>query len=262
MTSGSFSGVYLVSGNLETVSSNDVASVEKQLDISFPPGYAEYVTTLGLGTYSGYVRVYMPSRIRDELSEFRERWNEYYFWDIGREVLEKQRVLESVIIADSIDGDEIIFHPSRPDMLYVLPRHDDMIYHIGSSLGEALHWMCKGSVLADSGDFDYFYPWKDRADLKFSRPGSDLPFTDLKDQFLTLGLHSHVIVDAGERSFQLFVNEFGGDVHGYLYRAESMSNHIPLWSVHLNFDAANTASLVLQKITGLLHTLNFTPSAF
>lgn len=63
--------------------------------------------------------------IEKELTEWRRRINKYWFWDDVRELLPKERALECVIIGDTVSGDELVFHPSRPNRLFVLPRDSE-----------------------------------------------------------------------------------------------------------------------------------------
>lgn len=120
----------------------EVKLVENKLNTTFPKGYKEYVTTLGSGLYCGYIQVKMPNIILAENKENQEFLEEYYFWEMGDEILSKERAIESIKIADTLDNDVIIFHPSKIDELFVLPRHDDMLHNIGSSLYEAIDWLC------------------------------------------------------------------------------------------------------------------------
>jgi hypothetical protein len=91
---------------------SEVRNLEAQLWISFPDGYTEYVTMLGEGVLGGtFVRIYPPWRIARELEAWRSRIRKYWFWDAGREVLPKERAVECVIIGDTWDGDELVFHP-------------------------------------------------------------------------------------------------------------------------------------------------------
>lgn len=106
-----------------------------------PLGYQEFMTTLGLGILNDTIRVYSPNRIGREYKTTQERWREFYFWGEGSDVLTKERVLESIIVADTGNGDEVIFHPSIPKKLYLLPANDHKILEIGSSLSEAIDWM-------------------------------------------------------------------------------------------------------------------------
>ena len=141
----------------------DVDDAESQLGISFPKGYREFVTTLGEGILGGcYIRVYPPKRILRGLNnvrEWRERIDEYWFWDDGREVLPKSKALECFIIGDTMDGDELIFHPSRPDRIFVLPRHYEHIPFVDGGLFTTLHWLCASGELTEAFDEREFEPF-------------------------------------------------------------------------------------------------------
>jgi hypothetical protein len=134
----------ILSKNLELATAEEVESAESQLGVKFPTGYREYVTTVGNGVYSSQVRIFMPRKIVTEYQEVQKRWKEYYFWGRGRHVLPKEKVLESITIGDTLNGDDLIFHPSQSDVLYVLPGESERIYVAGSSLYEALEWLCRG----------------------------------------------------------------------------------------------------------------------
>jgi hypothetical protein len=126
--------VYLVNPQQDRASQGDVRDAERELKTRFPDGYAEFVTSLGQGLLCSFVRVYLPKRILDEVAEFRSRVQEYFCWEEGAAVLPKSRVVESVCLADTVNGDEVIFHPDDPARLYLLPHDSETIFQIGSSL--------------------------------------------------------------------------------------------------------------------------------
>jgi hypothetical protein len=134
--------------------------------VALPPGYKEYVTTpLGLGRYCNFIRIDMPSAIMSGYKEYQRFLYEYWFWDLGKDILSKQRAIESIKIGDTDHGDVIIFHPSNADELFVLPRNDDMLHRIGSNLHEAIDWLCfsrhnphSGSV-GEMHEKQYFAPY-------------------------------------------------------------------------------------------------------
>lgn len=142
----------------------EVKSVESQLNVRFPNGYEEYVTTLGFGDYCSYIRIDMPSKVLSGYKDYQEFLNEYWFWDLSKETFSKQRALESIILGSTVDGDAMMFHPSNRKELFVLPRHDDISYCIGSDLYEAIDWLCVSRHNPDSGrvgethDRRYFVP--------------------------------------------------------------------------------------------------------
>ena len=61
-------------------------------------------------------------------------------------MLTKERVLQSIVVADTLDGDEIIWFEGR---YYVLPREEEKIYDLGATLGEAITWLFESGVLTD-----------------------------------------------------------------------------------------------------------------
>lgn len=146
-----FEDIKVVGGPLVRSTDAEVDEVEKELGVTFPNGYREYVTRFGEGILGGsYVRIYPPRRIlngSNNVKEWRGRIKQYWFWDEGSNVLSKDRALESIILGDTMDGDEIVFHPSQPDRLLILPRHHEAIFEAGKDLYQTLSWLCSSGVL-------------------------------------------------------------------------------------------------------------------
>jgi hypothetical protein len=159
-----YSSVHLMNEKLVLVPPAEVAQLEQQLGTKMPMGYQDFVATLGVGILNDTVRVYTPRRIARELKDFQQRWDEYWFWDEGRDILSKEKALESIIIADTGNGDELIFHPSQPNKLYLLPRDSGQIFEPGSGLDEAIEWILHSGVLF--GDVEE----EDEEDEDFVRP--------------------------------------------------------------------------------------------
>jgi hypothetical protein len=129
-----FENITVIGGPLVLSTHQEVDAAEAHLGIRFPTGYREYVTKLGEGPLGGsYIRIYPPHRIfgrtSNNLLQWRQRISEYWFWDLGRDLLSKEEALQSVIIGDTFDGDELIVHPSNP--VFVLSRNSDGIYVAG-----------------------------------------------------------------------------------------------------------------------------------
>ena len=140
--------IHLVPGQLFPSTDADISAAEATLGARFPPGFRAWMTTLGCGILSDLVRVYGLPRLLEMIVETQARWREYYFWDSSRDLLPKQAVLESIIVADTLNGDEVIFHPSNPDALYLLPRHTERICWIGARFEDALEWLCTSGVVS------------------------------------------------------------------------------------------------------------------
>lgn len=133
---------------LSPVPVETVNRAEQVLGCEFPPGYREYIMRLGSGVLGGtLVRVYHPSRVVKELADFRERIREYWLWDDGHPQLSEKHILESIRIAETLSGDELIFHPSDPTRLYCLTRGGPDVHAVGRSLLEAIDWLCSAGVV-------------------------------------------------------------------------------------------------------------------
>ena len=164
MTLSSFQ---ILGGPLVRATDAEVTKAEEQLWLKFPDGYREYVTTLGEGVLGGsFVRIYPPWRILRELDEWRARIKQYWFWDKGRKLLPKERTVESVIIGDTVNGDELVFHPGRPNRLFVLPRDSGAIFEAGSDLLSAIEWICGSGKLTCKFAERNFEPFDSRKQKK------------------------------------------------------------------------------------------------
>lgn len=140
-------------GPLAPVTEAEIEAAEAGLGLRFPAGYREFVTRFGQGLLGGFLRVYPPALILNEYRDVQQRWAEYWFWGAGHEVLAKDKALSCVIIADTTGGDELVFHPTEPDRLYVLPRNAPAVHAVGANLDEAMAWILTPGNLSD-GEID------------------------------------------------------------------------------------------------------------
>ena len=160
-----FDNVTIMGSPLFTSSHAEVDEAEAKLGIRFPTGYRDYVTRFGEGVLGGsYIRIYPPRRILtgpNNLEGWRQRIDLFWFWDASQNVLTKEQVLQSVIIGDTLDGDELIVHPDNPERIYVL-AHNETIYVAGHGLPEAIEWLCKSAVLTEPFRERNFEPFDTR----------------------------------------------------------------------------------------------------
>jgi hypothetical protein len=163
-----FENVTIIGGPLVLSPPAEVDAAEAQLGMRFPAGYREFVTRFGEGVLGGsFVRIYPPRRIltgSNNLAEWRQRIAEYWFWDEGRNVMTKDQALQSVIIGDTLEGDELIVHPDHPERVYVLPRHSENIHVAGEGLPEAIEWLCSAGILTEAFTERNFEPFDSRQD--------------------------------------------------------------------------------------------------
>ncbi|MGK2858877.1 MAG: SMI1/KNR4 family protein [Thermoanaerobaculia bacterium] len=132
----------------------EVDAVERELGTRMPQGYREYITRFGEGVLGGcYIRVYPPWRIIgpvDHFSDWRDRVKQYWFWDQSRDILSKEEAAACYVVGDTLDGDELVVHPSHPDRIYILPRHFETIYIAAEGLLETCDWLCSAGVLTEA----------------------------------------------------------------------------------------------------------------
>ncbi len=176
-----FDRIYFVSNKLLLAEADDLLQLEQGLGVPLPLGYADFMQKLGVGTYCDFLRVFSPDQILERYQDARERWRTSYFWDAGRDVLSKEQVLESIIFADTTDGDEIIFHPQMPDKLFVLPRHDDQIYWVHEVFMEPLNWDSVHGKMYESPSFRHFESWVDRAAVSYFTQATDIDLDELME---------------------------------------------------------------------------------
>ena len=161
-----FRDIYFASDKLDPVPSGEVAAFEgwlrERFGLPLPPGYREYVTRLGVGTYCDLIQVHPPADVMGEFEPIGKLWGTHFFWEAGRGVLSEDQVERSFAVATSVDGDEIVCCPGRPGELFVLPRHDDHIYRMPAGLLDPLAWDGFSSVARrEPPPFLYFEPDRD-----------------------------------------------------------------------------------------------------
>lgn len=143
-------------------SEGEVDAFAARLWITFPAGYRDYVTRLGEGLIAGFVRIFAPWRIEKELAPWRQRIKKHWFWDDGRDVLPKERALECIVIGDTVNGDELLFHPHRPNSLFVLPRDSEQVLQVGDHLLSAIDRILTSGELIERTDQRNFEPFDSR----------------------------------------------------------------------------------------------------
>lgn len=77
-----FDDVFVVNpSRIEPATADDVADLESRLGCRMPSGYADFVERLGEGALGHFVRVLGPTELPAKTLEWRERIQEYWFWD-------------------------------------------------------------------------------------------------------------------------------------------------------------------------------------
>ena len=195
---------YLVQDELRLASDGEVDAVEAALGVRLPGGYREFVTTLGAGVMGGILRVFAPDPLEGRQELYREVTEDAWFFEPD-ETLTMEDALESIAIADSLDGDWVIFHPGT-GRLHVLPRHDERTYSVGSDLWEVVAWFQESGVLNYPHPFRYFESFAGRVEA-VNGFGPNGAFGQMTEAIESLGLHDvmettrdhHTLLRAGDR---------------------------------------------------------------
>jgi len=115
-----------VKGKPRPVDQVSLDKLKAELATDLPTGYEEMMRTVGPGLLRNTVRVYGPLSILRDTKSWRERIAQYWFWGDGP-LLSKQASQSSVRIADTPGGDELVYVPTAPETLLVLPHEDEEV---------------------------------------------------------------------------------------------------------------------------------------
>lgn len=145
------------------VAAHEVDAAEAALTVTFPSGYREFITRYGRGVLGGPVRIYTPDDMlhgANNVREWRQRIDEYWFWDKTEALFPKAHALECIVIGDTVGGDELVFHPAQPSRLYVLSHDFDEAYLASESgLDAAVDWFFTSGVLDKPFEDKSFEPY-------------------------------------------------------------------------------------------------------
>jgi hypothetical protein len=230
-----FDDVIVVSRQRQLTSTDEVAALERDLGVTMPPGYAEFVAMLGEGTYCDSLQVKSPATVRRDLPGARERWADYWFWDEG--LLTQEDATGAVLVADTDTGDEMVVHPRLPGRILVLPRDSDDVVDAGGSLEDLLDWYCTSGLVANPVDVRWFMSWVGPTALQTWQGGDP---DRIRADVLALGLHT--AYEDHDAATRFVMPAIGG--HAYLVRGD--------WgcTVSLRYD-----NDLRDRVTPLAHAL-------
>lgn len=209
MPGTSFDDVYVVNpSDVRPATPDAVADLESALGTRMPAGYAEYVQRLGEGALGHLVVVHPPATLARHTHDWRERIQQYWFWDTASVGVEPGSIQQhGVAVADTFDGDELCFLPADPDALILLPRDDDVAVRLGPGLIDALEHMLAGDLNPWVEGWTFEASSNDRQMVQ-REVTSGLDLTAASRGVADLGQHAHV-VELGERT-TFFLPALGG----------------------------------------------------
>jgi hypothetical protein len=140
MKAVSFDAIRL-QGTANIPSAADFAALERAFSTALPERYREFLERFGTGEYCNVLGIRSPLVAIEKTETVRkyEVFTANAQWS-NVEILTPQERETLVVIATSIDGDELAFVAGAPDKLFVFPRHLDEIDAVGPTFADALAW--------------------------------------------------------------------------------------------------------------------------
>jgi len=122
-----------LTGQPSPVSEADLRSAESVLRCTFPTDYRDFLREFGPGEFSPVpLQVLPPSALLRSTTDDQQRLREHWFWSDSSEVWSQKLACESIACFDGCCGDDVRFHPSDPDSIYILPHDETCIYRVAS----------------------------------------------------------------------------------------------------------------------------------
>ena len=159
--------MYRVSPKVHSVSEVELTEFCQQFPNVPLDGYAAFLRKYGKGTYCDFMHIFGPSYCLSETEANRKLYREHNFWDDESDVLTQLERAESLTLGMSMDGDVMVAHPKRSDRLFIVPRHDSLMFWTPASLAEPMHWMSLRGDKLTTPSFEYFTPDVDRSYFEF-----------------------------------------------------------------------------------------------
>jgi hypothetical protein len=195
---------YLVQDDLQRWTDAEVAAAESGLGRPLPPGYRAFVTTLGTGAISDIVRLPTGKQLVEQQRQFQDLIRAAWFFD--DDLLTQVRALGSIQVADSLDGDMVVYEPTS-GRYYVLPRHDDQVHSVGTDMAEVIEWFLESGVLIRPSRTRYFESF--RGPMEAANGACSLDdFSRAAESIRSLQVHD--VEDRDEESCTFFVKAIGG----------------------------------------------------
>jgi hypothetical protein len=156
----------------------EVERAEAYFKTALPSGYVDAVTSYGEGMYCDLFRIFSPDRLPEENKISRDMWSAFWPFENSDELITQAEAADSIPVAGTIDGDNVIFYPPRPDRVYILPRHERIIYTASADFSDLWDWDSE-----DEARFRCYEPFKYDVDLEVKSARTDLVLNELFAEF-------------------------------------------------------------------------------
>ena len=204
---------YVCAETLSGVPEEEVAELERAYGVSLPPDYAEWVTRMGSGMWCGGLMVNTPELLTGRwarLEEYRTLMGEYWFWDEA--ILTWEGAKAAIPVAESDTGDWFVLHPDDATICW-LPRDEDAVVRLGSTVGELREWFAVSGALAEPVRMRWFEPHVEsvRENWEFEPARA----AEVVETIRSSGLVEGEDVEPDLSRFRLTLPAVGGIAYGY-----------------------------------------------
>ncbi len=191
-----FKDIYLVFNKLITATNEQIIKVEKKFGFKLPESYIHYITFLGEGLYSGFIRIYLPDRIKDNS-------NSILVKRLHNDILNKYDFDKLICIGDSMEGDQIVFCPEYTNKIFICSRHFPELYFLDEGLYKPMKWSDSyGNVVNNEDEIITFESSIPKVLYKYinARGNSDIWVfcKEYVDKIWTQAVSQNYIFDEGE----------------------------------------------------------------
>lgn len=155
-------GVYVVSTKLDVLYRNNVVNFFTNNNLYVGDDYIEFMSDFGIGMYCNFIRTLSISQVMQKRMEIQDSWSRKFRWSLNGIDVDKNKVISSPIIADTDEGDQILYHPHSESNLIVLPRGDNLAYWVPSNFDGLEYWSSVNGIEHSKSNFRYFQSWIDR----------------------------------------------------------------------------------------------------
>ena len=131
-----YEDIYVIGNKLSLVDPNEIDKAEQQLGQKMPPGYQEFMTQLGRGTYCTWIELLLPQSVIQESKHWQEMWSQHWNRTSRNNTINKENIHECLWIAKD-NANSLVHHPSQ-GKYFVIDRDDDDVPFVGSTLAEGL----------------------------------------------------------------------------------------------------------------------------
>lgn len=208
-----FDDIYSVSHKKTDVSQAEITQIEQHLNIKLPDDYWEFVKRFGEGAFCGVLNFFAPKQFLEHQKLCKKLWTEYYFFD--KATLSQKEVLESVSVATSMDGDEVVYKPFGKIGYFVLPRHADEIQKIGKTISDVLEWFSSSGIIYKPTKFKWFSTFRDHCRLHI-----------VKDKYIA---HTEAL-SLIDNAFGVVHAELNEDENYSIFFCQKISGYVQIYS--------------------------------